>query len=65
MCYNIPEFSLNDPNILSLNDIDLDTGGIRNVFVSKEHLILMILTATKYNDNITTHCAQITLNMRK
>ena len=35
----------------------------RNVFVFKEHLIMLI--ATKYNDNITTNCEQITLNMRK
>ena len=33
------------------------------LFVFKEHLIILI--ATKYNDNITTNCEQITLNMRK
>ena len=35
----------------------------RNVFVFKEHLIMLI--AIKYNENITTNCEQITLNMRK
>ena len=35
----------------------------RNVFVFKEHL--MMLLSIKYNDNITTNCEQITLNMRK
>ena len=35
----------------------------RNVFVFKEHLIMLI--AIKYNDSITTNCEHITLNMRK
>ena len=37
----------------------------RNVFVLKKKKHLMMLIATKYNDNITTNCEQITLNMRK
>ena len=41
----------------------LEALGSRNVFVFKEHLLLLI--AIKYNDNITTNCEQITLNMRK
>ena len=35
----------------------------RNVFVFKEHL--MLLKATKYNDTITPNCEQLTLNMKQ
>ena len=35
----------------------------RNVFVFKEYMMLHV-KATKYNDNITPNCEQITLNMK-
>ena len=35
----------------------------RNVIVFKEYL--MLFEATKYNDNITSNCEQLTLNMKQ
>ena len=45
--------------------LTLETLCSRNVFVFKKNKHLMMLIAIKYNDEFTTNCEQITLNMRK